>query len=474
MRLRKRMAGLGLLLVVIFSLTFSKLTLADTSFQSAGSPVTTRLAGYDSYETASQIAKAGWGQSEYAILAYGENYPDALASVPLAHKYDAPILLTTSDNLPATTKQIVRDLEVKNVIIIGGPGVIQSSVDTELETMGVNVSRVFGYDQYETAVEVARQLDDPEEFFVVTGDDFPDALSVASIAGIQQMPILLVPQDFVPRSVINYISGRQMCKVYVVGDSDVISDYVFDHFPNGVRCSGSDKYARNLNVIQEFADVFNTDAICLATGERFTDALAGAAYAAKLEAPTLLINDNPSTVTAVYAKSQADKVGNFCIFGGTGIIPEYVIWNLTSDNDFYAVEEEEPQQEVTTFASEVLRLTNLERAKEGLSPLSGSNVILRQAADKRAAEAIDNWSHTRPNGEECFTVFKEFGITEYRMVGENLYYGSIGTPEDAVNSWMNSPGHRANILRPNFTHLGVGVAVDDRGVTYSAQLFMQE
>lgn len=66
---------------------FPALTFANTS------PTITRLAGFDRFETASKIAKSGWTQSDYAILAYGGNYPDALSSAPLAKKYNAPILL---------------------------------------------------------------------------------------------------------------------------------------------------------------------------------------------------------------------------------------------------------------------------------------------------------------------------------------------------------------------------------------------
>lgn len=101
----------------------------------------------------------------------------------------------------------------------------------------------------------------------------------------------------------------------------------------------------------------------------------------------------------------------------------------------------------------ILELVNIERQKAGLGSLeyyySGQS-----AADIRAAEIIESFSHTRPDGSSCFTVFDEFNIN-YRSVGENIAYG-YPTPEAVVEGWMNSDGHRANILNPSFTHLIVG------------------
>ncbi|MBQ8741443.1 MAG: hypothetical protein IJY79_07855 [Clostridia bacterium] len=101
----------------------------------------------------------------------------------------------------------------------------------------------------------------------------------------------------------------------------------------------------------------------------------------------------------------------------------------------------------------VLELVNIEREKAGLKPLE-YYYAGQSAADIRAAEIIESFSHTRPDGSSCFTVFDEFNIN-YRSVGENIAYG-YSTPEAVVEGWMNSEGHRANILNPSFTHLIVG------------------
>lgn len=122
---------------------------------------------------------------------------------------------------------------------------------------------------------------------------------------------------------------------------------------------------------------------------------------------------------------------------------------------------------LSSYASEVLRLVNVERAKAGLPALT-TNSTLTTAANKRAQEIKQTFSHTRPNGTSCFTVLGEYGVS-YRTAGENIAYGQK-TPQEVVNGWMNSPGHRANILKSSFGKVGIGV-YQSGGVYYWTQLF---
>ena len=126
--------------------------------------------------------------------------------------------------------------------------------------------------------------------------------------------------------------------------------------------------------------------------------------------------------------------------------------------------------------AEVVRLTNVERAKAGKPALSAGNSKLNQAARKRAEEIVGTFSHTRPNGTGCFTVLAEYGVTSTAR-GENIYYGSgpYGTAAAAVDGWMSSPGHKANILDEDdygFNQIGVGV-VQSGSNTYYVQLFVK-
>ena len=132
-----------------------------------------------------------------------------------------------------------------------------------------------------------------------------------------------------------------------------------------------------------------------------------------------------------------------------------------------ANESNDKPTENVDFEQEVLRLVNVERAKQGLSNLS-TTTSLRNAAYKRATEIQQVFSHDRPNGTSCFTVLDEFGIS-YRACGENIAWGQR-TPAEVVNAWMNSEGHRKNILSPSFGKLGVGCYVKNNTL-YWTQLF---
>lgn len=121
------------------------------------------------------------------------------------------------------------------------------------------------------------------------------------------------------------------------------------------------------------------------------------------------------------------------------------------------------------YVDEVIRLVNVERANAGLAPLAKNGAVC-QAAEVRASEIGVSFSHTRPDGRNCFTVFEEFGIN-YTACGENIAAGHP-TPEAVVQGWMNSPGHRANILNEDFEEIGVGVK-NVNGSMQWVQLFLR-
>lgn len=109
---------------------------------------------------------------------------------------------------------------------------------------------------------------------------------------------------------------------------------------------------------------------------------------------------------------------------------------------------------VADYRQEVLDLVNAERAKRGLCALEMGSDNLTAAAQERAEEIATVNSHTRPNGTKCFTVLSENGVTD-TPTGENAAWGSV-SPEEVVEAWMNSEGHRANILNPEARKMSVG------------------
>lgn len=123
---------------------------------------------------------------------------------------------------------------------------------------------------------------------------------------------------------------------------------------------------------------------------------------------------------------------------------------------------------VTAFEAEVIRLVNEIRAKNGLNALS-ANWELSRVARYKSQDMVDNryFSHTSPTYGSPFQMIRNFGIS-YRTAGENIAYG-YSTPQAVVNAWMNSSGHRANILNSSYTQIGVGYVAQG---SYWTQMFI--
>ncbi|WP_421378950.1 CAP domain-containing protein [Bacillus salacetis] len=110
---------------------------------------------------------------------------------------------------------------------------------------------------------------------------------------------------------------------------------------------------------------------------------------------------------------------------------------------------------LSQYERQVVELTNQERAKNGLPALKIDTELSKVAREKsNDMQAKNYFSHTSPTYGSPFDMMKQFGI-DYRAAGENIAMGQP-TPEDVVKAWMNSEGHRKNILSSNFTHIGVG------------------
>lgn len=121
-----------------------------------------------------------------------------------------------------------------------------------------------------------------------------------------------------------------------------------------------------------------------------------------------------------------------------------------------------------SYTAQVVEIVNSQRAKAGLSALT-QQANLNMAAEIRAGELQQSFAHTRPDGRSCFTVLDETGIL-YRTAGENIAYGYT-SPTNVMEGWMNSPGHRANIMNAGYKNIGVGFWQDEYGRQYWAQLF---
>jgi lactocepin len=207
-------------------------------------PQVEHLGGRDRIRTAVAISKEGWEQSDYVVLARNDAYPDALAGVPLAYLYGAPILLTDPDDLPTVTRTEIRRLGAKKVFILGGVAAISQDVRHELSDMGLTVQRIGGRDRYATAALIADQVapKGAGQVALTNGETFADAISVAAYAAKNGLPILLTTRDALPEETSKALDELNVSSILVIGGEAVIADATVKKIGNYLRLFGDDRY----------------------------------------------------------------------------------------------------------------------------------------------------------------------------------------------------------------------------------------
>lgn len=331
----KKRKSLVWLLALCFLL--SQIITSPIFAQSTG---TDRISGADRYKTAVAVSQKGWKTSDYAVLARGDNFADALCAGPLAQKYGGPILLTQPTKLNSDTLKELQRLGVKHLFIAGGVGAISQSVENSLQANGIEtIERIYGNDRYETSVKIAEKIGDSSKVVLATGSDFPDALSISGIAAKLGMPILLTSKNSLPIGVGNYLQTNTVTHTYIVGGTGVISSQVADSVPSPSRLAGSDRYETNKVIMQNFANELNFENIYVAVGSQFADALTGAVLAAKSSAPLVLTGKTLPKGTADYLQTKLKLATKVKGLGGKNAVPSSILTGLVAAKEQISVEE---------------------------------------------------------------------------------------------------------------------------------------
>ncbi|MDD4346979.1 MAG: cell wall-binding repeat-containing protein [Desulfitobacteriaceae bacterium] len=177
----------------------SRLTDLSINFQ--------RLQGADRYGTAADIARITGAPDAEAFLVTGYQFADALSISSYAAAHNIPILLTDLNSLPGETVQILKELKIKNITIIGGPGAVSLAVENSLKESGYIIERIQGADRYETNINVIQTLKfNRTGTFFATGENYPDALAGAVLASEQNQPIFLIRDKQIPDQTLAYLN----------------------------------------------------------------------------------------------------------------------------------------------------------------------------------------------------------------------------------------------------------------------------
>lgn len=284
------------------------------------------LIGSNRYDTAAKLSQSQFSTANTVIIVNGGAMADGLGATPLAKYENAPLLLTGVKSLPDETINEIKRLNAKNAIIVGGSGVVSDDVKSQLQALGLSVDRICGSNRYGTSLAVAEYIDkncyDVSRIVISNGYGEADALSIASAAGRDNMPIILVEKDSIPAEVYDWLASESIENAYIIGGTGVVSDNVLNKI-DGItaadvinnRLGGQNRFETNSLVIDRFyGSVINKTYI--AKGYVLIDALAAGPVAAINGAPVVLSDKDLTTIQKTILNK---RYGDTIIRTGGGI-----------------------------------------------------------------------------------------------------------------------------------------------------------
>ena len=309
-----------------------------------------RFAGGDRYATAARIATGSYTTAETVLLANGQSddprtsrieshFPDALAANYLAGFRAAPTLLATETSLPQPSKDALKQLQAKNVVIIGGPAAIGTNVENELKSAGYAVTRIQGQDRYETARAVAETPptdyvgEDPngdKTAVVASGERYPDALVAGPLGYSAKFPVLITEAARLTDDTKAALQGLGIEHVLIPGGTAAVSQQTQDQIEAlGItveRFAGTGRSETAALVAAYAYDRLGFDRahVDLARGDQFPDALAGGPHAGVQQSPILLTAD-PSQIgkaTEAFLRNRGSQLREGEIFGGLSAVSQ--------------------------------------------------------------------------------------------------------------------------------------------------------
>lgn len=253
-----------------------------------------RLAGSNRAATAAKISREFFGAGvPVAFVVTTANYPDGLAAGPAGARLNGPVLFTNGTSVPAATRTELTRLRPGRIYVVGGTRAISEDVRTALAGLSSGgARRVSGADRYATAAAVSR-LSYPSGTpiaYVATGQNWPDALTGGTAAGVQSAPLLLTNSTNLSPSTRTELERLNPSRIMVLGGTGAISTGVANQLAAIAvteRVSGSDRYATGLAVSKRVFGA-NRAGVVVATGRNWPDALVAGPAVRRTRGPVLL------------------------------------------------------------------------------------------------------------------------------------------------------------------------------------------
>ena len=297
----------------------------------SGAATWTRLAGNGRYDTMAAIVTEGFSKSDWAVIATGGNFPDALAASALAGAKGCPVILTAPNALSAQARSQLSRLGVKNVYIMGGTGAVSSSVESSLKAMGIKVIRLAGASRQDTSVKAMKALrasgDDFDTVVIATGSGFADTLSIGPWSYASHAPIVLTKKDGTldDEAAAAIRADVGIFNVVIVGGTGVVSDKVKSQLGNSfsyTRLAGKGRYETSKAIADwELKHGMTAVRPAVATGANFPDALAGAALCGKNRSVMVLVKDGKLAAADALAAAKSQALHGY-VLGGPGAVSD--------------------------------------------------------------------------------------------------------------------------------------------------------
>ena len=441
-----------------------------------------RLFGGDRYETSLALAGAyaneRGGQLDSVVLVSGMSWPDAAAAAGLGGRLDAPVLLVGSQGLSSDARSFLDDAGVSQIVAVGSHSAIPVSVLEGLSTVDPSVERITAGDRYSVSVAVARRMGlagmlagRGRTVILVSGEASLDAVIAGPFAARGAHPVLLTPPSRLHAAVADYIADSNVDHVVIIGGPTEVSAAVQDAVtalgPAVTRLAGATIFetaAAVADFVQDaytrFAEreCFGTARVGLASVLKPFHAFTAGPLLGRLCAPLLWTNHrNVPQASARYVNAGT---GTLVVLGGSAAVSPQAITQLAAATELGA--NGRARAQITEAEDHMLALINEERARLDTEPLHRHPTLDEIARD---------WStQMRDDGVLAHNP-AHFGLTPWPWdaLGENVARVLRGdtltnAAQAAYDSFATSPGHYANMINPDFTHIGIGFAVGARKV----------
>ena len=303
-------------------------------------PYQNEMMGSDRAETAIQISKKSYPNgAQTAILVNGNDLVNAVVSSPLASQKNAPILLSYAGGVSLNTANEIKRLKVSELIVIGdGNSITQNDINTVKKVnSNINIDRINSSDPEKVSRIIFDKISETrvvDSVFVASKNALPDALSIASKAGVQKTPILISSNDSILDENIAAIRDNGISNIYFIGGPNVLSDNVIAQVGNAIgldlsqyRIYGEDRIDTNTKVLEKFYGNKFSQKAFLTRSDAPIDAITVSAFAQKSDSPVILVG---RTVSNYQRQVLSERVASLVYKVGGGI-------NLNSYKTIYSL-----------------------------------------------------------------------------------------------------------------------------------------